>query len=66
MRAEFGGIDLQASIVSYPEKLDTFSLRLNHELAVDAGERIPLFVKAVQQDGHMAWSSPVYVQLGER
>jgi len=26
----------------------------------------PIYVKLVQEDGHMAWSSPIYVVCAER
>ena len=64
--ADYGGIDLRASIQRYPEELNSYCLQLNRELAVHAAGTTPLFVKAVQEDGHMAWASPIYIKMRER
>lgn len=59
----FGGVDLQASIRRYPEVLEELALELEESLQ-PADRVIPYFVKVTQEDGHMAWSSPVYLQSG--
>ena len=62
-----GGLDLQASICRYPEAPE----RLTRTLALECswrpipGQTTPLFIKATQVDGHMAWSSPVYVNVSD-
>ncbi len=55
----FGGLDLQATIMRYPEAPSQTSLELRLELEVEKPRR--LFVKVTQCDGHLAWASPVYV-----
>jgi hypothetical protein len=57
--AQFGGLDLHARIERFPEAPTTSSLELVARLNPARGA--PVFVKAVQVDGHMAWSSPIYV-----
>lgn len=59
----FGGLDLAATIARYPEDLSERRLELRAEVTVQAGQTAALMIKAVQSDGHMAWSSPVYVQV---
>ncbi len=59
IRVELGGLDLHARALRYPEAPRQASLELCHVLAVSPGD--PIFVKAIQVDGHMAWASPVYV-----
>ncbi|MCA9688277.1 MAG: DUF3604 domain-containing protein, partial [Myxococcales bacterium] len=58
---EFGGLDLRARITRYPEAPRDLALSLAHTVALAPGEAAALYVKAIQSDGHMAWSSPIYV-----
>ncbi len=59
--ASFGGLDLRAWVLRYPEDPRDRHLTLEGEVDVDRETTTPLFVKAIQTDGHMAWASPVYV-----
>lgn len=52
-----GGLDMQLVVQPYPQHCDTYELSLQH--TIDAAG--PYFIKATQTDGHMAWSSPIYV-----
>ncbi|MCA9654423.1 MAG: DUF3604 domain-containing protein [Myxococcales bacterium] len=61
VRRDLGGMDLHLSIRRYPELLHDTALRLRAELPVEPGQAVALMVKAIQSDGHLAWSSPVYV-----
>ena len=58
----FGGIDMQLRIQRYPEQLDDYAAEFELEIEPPAGSQTPYFVKVVQEDGHMAWSSPIYVR----
>ncbi|PRP93644.1 hypothetical protein ENSA7_80720 [Enhygromyxa salina] len=58
--ASFGGLDLRASVSRYPESPSDRVIELAHEVELTAGQTTPLFVKANQVDGHIAWSSPIY------
>jgi hypothetical protein len=60
-RFDFGGLDLHAVVTRYPETIETTALTLRADVPIPAGTTTPLLVKAIQTDGHMAWSSPVYV-----
>gem|GEM_PF-2653559 len=58
---DFGGLEMQASVERYPETVKEYRLELVQIIQLPAGERTPYFVKALQTDGHAAWSSPIYV-----
>lgn len=58
---DFGGLGLHARIRRYPEAPTDTALSLEATVEVAAGDEAALMLKAVQSDGHMAWSSPVYV-----
>ena len=58
----FGGVDLRASIRRYPVAPQDREVSLSCTVDVLPGTT-PLFVKAIQVDGHNAWASPVYVTL---
>jgi hypothetical protein len=60
--ARFGGVDLRAWIRRYPDAPQDRELSLSCNVDVLPGTT-PLFVKAIQVDGHNAWASPVYVTL---
>ena len=59
---ELGGLGLKVSVQRYPEHIRTTELLLDCAVTAEARKTFPLFVKTVQEDGHMAWSSPVYVR----
>jgi hypothetical protein len=37
------------------------TVRVAQRIAVQDGHDNPIFVKLTQEDGHVAWTSPVYV-----
>lgn len=57
----FGGMDMQLTIQRYPERVTEADLSLSIALSPPTGQRTPYLAKLTQVDGHMAWSSPVYV-----
>jgi hypothetical protein len=67
IRREFGGLDLRAWVQRYPQHVGevtnraTFDFEWDGDGLVSPTQVTPLFVKVTQTDGHMAWSSPVYV-----
>jgi hypothetical protein len=52
---------MQVCVERYPEEVTEFRLQLNQTLTPPADTRTPYFVKALQTDGHAAWSSPIYI-----
>lgn len=58
---DFGGVDMQVVVETYPTSLTTHSLTLKKTVFVPDATYTPYFVKATQSDGQMAWSSPIYI-----
>jgi peroxiredoxin len=58
---DFGGLDMQVQIERYPSNLVETSATLESTVTPPAGKMTPYFVKVTQCDGHMAWSSPIYI-----
>jgi hypothetical protein len=56
-----GGMDMRVSVERYPEQVTETELTLSTALSPPAGRPAPYLVKVTQVDGHMAWSSPVYL-----
>lgn len=52
-----GGLDLRLIVQPYPQRCETFELSIDQPIDKPG----PYFIKATQTDGHMAWSSPIYV-----
>ena len=61
---DMGGLDMALRIERYPAPAarTATSLQLHAAIIPEAGERLPYLVKAVQCDGEMAWSSPIYIR----
>jgi hypothetical protein len=60
---DVGGLDLQVRVERYPHALTQRSLELRCDLPAQSGDKpVPWFVKAVQEDGHIAWSSPITIK----
>ena len=59
---DFGGLGLKVSIQRYPEALQETELAMEYALLPEPGKTVPYLIKAVQEDGHMAWSSPIYLR----
>jgi hypothetical protein len=61
VREEFGGLGMHIEARRYPESLTTLEATLEWDAPKPDGVE-PYFVKAVQADGHAAWSSPIYLR----
>ena len=59
----FGGLGLKAGLKRHPEQLNTKSLALEYRVS-PATVTEPFLVKAIQADGHMGWSSPIFIDKG--
>ena len=60
---DLGRLDIHLSIARYPETLTESTAALSLDLEPPASPMTPYFVKVIQEDGHMAWSSPIYVSV---
>jgi hypothetical protein len=56
-----GGLQREVTLARLPEKMDTMRLRLSRRIPVPKGRDTRLFVRVTQEDGHRAWSSPIYL-----
>ena len=58
---EAGGLDRRVRVFRLPEDNPHRTMRLERRIDLkDVGDN-PLFVRVTQEDGHLAWSSPIYV-----
>lgn len=57
---DYGGVDMQLIVERYGYFEPTRELNLEQSVTPPAGQLTAYFVKAIQTDGHMAWSSPIY------
>jgi len=60
-KADFGGLDLRVTICRYPMELNECELSLQKTLSPCLADQTAFYVKAIQSDGHAAWSSPIYI-----
>ena len=61
LRFDYGGLDMQLVVQRYPERVEALELTLETVDRPPGEGQAAYFVKAIQCDGEMAWSSPVYV-----
>ncbi len=61
LRFDYGGLDMQLVVQRYPERVEVLELTLETADQSCGEGQAAYFVKAIQCDGQMAWSSPVYV-----
>ncbi len=58
---EAGGLGRRLRVFRLPEVNRTWRMRFAREVPLRAGVDNPLYVRLTQEDGHQAWSSPIYV-----
>lgn len=58
---DFGELGLKVKIQRYPEELDLIPLAMELTVDIEPGVTNPFLIKVVQEDGHIAWSSPIYI-----
>jgi len=56
-----GGIGRRLSVVRLPEEMSVRRVDLERRVELDATRDSPLWVCVVQEDGFVAWSSPIYL-----
>ena len=61
-RFDFGGLDIGVCVERYPTTLTDVTSALTTALEPPRRHTTLYFIKVVQADGHMAWSSPIYVR----
>jgi hypothetical protein len=63
LRVDGGGLGRLLRIYRLPEDKPVASMRISHEVfAGDARSGdLPVYIRVTQEDGHQAWSSPIYL-----
>ena len=56
-----GGLERAVMLTRLPETMSETRMRLTRRVAVPKGRDTRLFVRVTQEDGHRAWSSPIYL-----
>jgi len=57
-----GGMDIRLIAARLPGKLTETAYVATHDLPLVSGVEARLFVRVTQEDGHQAWSSPIYIE----
>lgn len=58
---ECGGLSRGIRLLALPETMDETCMRIDREIATPAGSERRLYLRVEQEDGHRAWTSPIYV-----
>ena len=56
-----GGLDRKVTVSRLPEELTVCSLELEQDVELSADGDTPIWVRIATEDGHLAWSSPIYL-----
>ena len=60
-RIEAGGLDRHLRLVRLPDINQHQNLCLERKIALNSNEDNSLYICLTQEDGHQAWSSPIYL-----
>ncbi|HMB48364.1 MAG TPA: hypothetical protein VKN63_08825, partial [Afifellaceae bacterium] len=58
---EAGGLDRALRFYRLPDRMTRTRLVHSVRVPVAAGRDTRLFIRVTQEDGHRAWSSPIYL-----
>jgi len=58
----FGGMDIKLNIKCLPEKLNKSFFTLKKDFDLIKNKEAKFYVKVTQENGHQAWSSPIYIK----
>ena len=56
-----GGLDRKVTVTQLPDSLDNCSYELERDIALNTEGDTPIWVRVETEDGHLAWSSPIYL-----
>ena len=56
-----GGLDRAISVQRLPDRLDATEMTVSHRVWLKHAGDTPVWVRVRTEDGHVAWSSPIYV-----
>ena len=60
LRVDAGGLDRNITLMRLPDVLTAEPLTLTVPAPLEPGQDNPLWVRVTYEDGHLAWSSPIY------
>ena len=60
-RIDAGGLDRSVRVFRLPSENPHRSLALERKIALKVTGDNPIYVRVTQEDGHVAWSSPIYI-----
>ncbi len=55
-----GGLDRRVRVFRLPDENSHTAMRIEHRVSLADGRDNPFYVALTQEDGHRAWSSPIY------
>ena len=62
MKVDAGGLAREIRVYRLPEQSKATTMHIAHKVAGrDIKADLPVFVRLTQEDGHQAWSSPIYL-----
>ncbi len=56
-----GGLGRRIRLYRLPERSSAYRLALTHKARFTGPADLPVYVRLTQEDGHQAWSSPIYL-----
>jgi hypothetical protein len=59
---EAGGVTRQVRLYRLPEKMSTRTINSEVDVILHSNGDNPLYARVTQEDGHVGWTSPIYVQ----
>ena len=61
LRVDAGGLDRNITLMRLPEHLAACEMSIDVSVALSKNRDNPIWVRVKTEDGHTAWSSPIYV-----
>ncbi len=61
---QFGGLDRKLAIYRLPDRNPALSAAFDQVVPLHGGRDNPIYISAITEDGHQAWSSPIYPYRG--
>jgi hypothetical protein len=58
---EAGGLDRRVRIFRLPDQNPHYAMEISRKINLKSAGDNPLFVRLTLEDGHQAWSSPIYL-----
>lgn len=63
---DFGGLGKKITVQRLPEQLTVSDLQCEFHLSTNLIRENKLYIKVIQEDGHVGWTSPIYLSRKDR